>query len=353
MDLLLLIFLAVLFFGIQPSKNNKDYLGRDTTTAIKGIFAIIILFSHSRQYLSFSASDSYGLLNDYNYLYTIVLNAIGQLMVVMFLLYSGYGIVESYKKKGTAYKKGFLRKRVLKTLVHFDVAVILFLILAFCIGREYDAHNIVLSFTGWQSVGNSNWFVFDIIILYLVSYFGLVIVERYKKDIECYLWIVFVTTVLFLLVLYFIKSGEQWWYDTVLAFPTGMLWSVYKNRIEQFLRPTKVYVCSLILTMIIFSILYYVSLHYVSAVYILTSAVFGLMLILLTMKLKVGNPVLHWLGLNAFAIYILQRIPMIIAAEYGLNKDHIIFALTVIPITLILAYGFTKATDILDRKFFK
>lgn len=52
MDIFAIVFLILILIGVKPVRNNDDYIGRDTTTAIKGIFAIIILFNHSRQYLS-------------------------------------------------------------------------------------------------------------------------------------------------------------------------------------------------------------------------------------------------------------------------------------------------------------
>ena len=52
MDIFAIVFLILILIGVKPVRNNEDYISRDTTTAIKGIFAIIILFNHSRQYLS-------------------------------------------------------------------------------------------------------------------------------------------------------------------------------------------------------------------------------------------------------------------------------------------------------------
>ena len=353
MDILILTFVLIILVGIKPSKDNKDYLGKDTTTVIKGIFAIIILFSHSRQYLSVSINSTSHVLNQYNYIYNIVLDFLGQLMVVMFLLYSGYGVVESYKKKGNSYTKGFFKKRVLKTLVHFDIAVLLFLILAFWIGKEYNPRNVILSFTGLTSIGNSNWFVFDILVLYLLSYIGFVWVKRNGQGLKHYLWLVFSFSCGFLITMFILKRGESWWYDTILAYPTGMLWSVYQNRINNFLCSSTKYILTTIATLIIFIVFYYIGRYYVSVISILTSAIFGCLIILITIKCKINNKILHWLGVNAFAIYILQRIPMIIASEYGLSHNHILFALFVFPVTLAGAYGFTKFTSLLDNKFFK
>lgn len=52
MDIFVIIFIILIFTGLKPVKNNTDYISIESTMAIKGIFAIIILFSHSRQYLS-------------------------------------------------------------------------------------------------------------------------------------------------------------------------------------------------------------------------------------------------------------------------------------------------------------
>lgn len=46
-----------------------------------------------------------------------LIKSAGQLIVVMFLFYSGYGVMESVRSKGTAYIKSIPFKRVLSTLV--------------------------------------------------------------------------------------------------------------------------------------------------------------------------------------------------------------------------------------------
>ena len=46
----------------------------------------------------------------------------------MFLFYSGYGVMESIRKKGEAYVVAMPRHRVAGTLINFDVAVLIFLV---------------------------------------------------------------------------------------------------------------------------------------------------------------------------------------------------------------------------------
>jgi len=349
MDIFLILICVVMLWGLRPTKYNEGYIGRETTIAIKGIFAILILFGHSRQYLPPPTENSC-ISMDCCVISESVLSWFGQLIVVMFLTYSGYGIMEAFKRKRKQYLNGFLKKRVLKTLVHFDLAVLLFMLLALILGHEYPAASWMWSWTGWTSVGNSNWFVFDIIVLYLLSYFGLIIVERKGLNEKHFLWIIFGLSCCFLL--FMLKNKQLWWYDTILAFPAGMLWSVYRDRIEAICsKPTRYWI-SIAITLAVFAGCLYAGRNYKSAFLFLASPLFGILVIMITMKLRIGNPVLNWIGINAFSIYILQRLSMIVASEADLNENPFIFLLITIPATMIIAWGFTLFTNRIDRKFF-
>lgn len=273
-------------------------------------------------------------------------------MVVMFLVYSGYGIVESYKKKQSAYLEGFLRKRVLKTLVHFDIAVAIFIILALILGHRYETVDYLLCWTGWTSVGNSNWFIFDIIILYLLAYLGLIFVEKFRWDLKRYLWVIFVLSAVFLIVMYKMKPGLTWWYDTILSFPIGMLWSVYKEKFEFILSNRRGFIYSSVLIGSVFILCYLLGRYYKVVFLFIASPLFGLLVIILTTRIKIGNTMLNWLGINAFSIYILQRLSMIVASEFGLNNMPVLFIAVVIPATLLIAAFFTAFTSRLDKKLF-
>lgn len=276
---------------------------------------------------------------------------IGQLMVVMFLLYSGYGVMESYKRKGNNYISGFFSKRVLKTLLHFDLAVVLFIVLALILGHEFSTKQYILSLIGWESVGNSNWFVFDIIALYIIAYIGLLIVRKYKLNVKHYIAAVYLITFLLAIVLYKIKP--IYWCDTILAFPTGMLWSVYRDKIETKLKSQVAYTITLLISIVSFAILTYLGNIKAEVFWMFATAVFGIIVVLITMRLHIGNKALHWLGVNAFSIYILQRIPMIIATEYELHLTPMLFMAVVLPIVLIMGDIFTRFTNKIDSRIFK
>ena len=93
-----------------------------------------------------------------------------QLIVTTFLFYSGYGILVSLKNR-----KDYLHtfpKRILGLWLRFAAVVCLFLLLNQFLGKEYSISTILLSFTAWQSIGNSNWYILAILTLYLLSYTG-------------------------------------------------------------------------------------------------------------------------------------------------------------------------------------
>ena len=90
MLILLLLLAAICLVGIKFDSFLNDYIGKEQTTSIKGIFAIIILFSHLKGYIELSGPlDS---------AFCSILNYIGQLMVAIFFFYSGYGVLISFLK---------------------------------------------------------------------------------------------------------------------------------------------------------------------------------------------------------------------------------------------------------------
>ena len=154
MSICLILLLAVTLLGCKVSSFQEDYLSISSSTAVKGIFAVLIFYSHISGYL---------VLEDtvWNSCFKQILDFFGQLMVVMFLFYSGYGIMESYKHKAK-YLETFIVKRFIRTLLHFVIAVALFICVQTSLGNVFSWKQYLFCWLGWESVGNSNWFVFDI-----------------------------------------------------------------------------------------------------------------------------------------------------------------------------------------------
>ena len=347
MLVLLIVFGLICLYGIKLSSFHPDYMGTAQTGSVKGMFAMIILFSHLRSYLTVTAPA--------DLLYCTLLDLIGQLMVTLFFFYSGYGILESFQHKEN-YTGSFFKNRILKTLIHFDMAVLLFLILSLLLGQAYSPNTYVLCWIGWTSLGNSNWFVFDMLVLYLVTWPALLLANRTRRKP---LWACLLTSVFSLtlwIVLRKLRPGfwEVIWYNTILCYPLGMWYSLVREGLDRLWQRRKALSwLSLVLVMVCFlgcGLLYRRTGQIM--VYSLYACVFSLLVVLITTKVKVDNPILRWLGETSFAIYILQRLPMILMEHFGLAEYNLPFAVLSIALTLPLAWGFNKLYALVDRRLF-
>ena len=342
MIILIVILVGIALYGVKASSFQNDYLSKETTSAIKGFFALVILFSHMNGYI---------VLNDsiFTKPYVAFIEYLGQAMVAMYFFYSGYGIMESIAHK-PHYKDSFLKKRILKTLFHFDLAVLLFLLYSFLSKRHFPISYYFTCWIGWDSIGNSNWFIFDILALYLLIYAVLQFCSlRVQKDNPFSLALIIVGTFLLWCFLYFTKKGASWWINTLFTFPLGIGYSKYKERFEYRLKQnTKFFPILAFLTALL------VIWHWRFGVdgYGFYSCLFAIWIVLVTTRIKFNNSWLQWLGTNAFSIYILQRLPMNFYSHIGLNENVPLFVCLSILTVLLLSWIFGKALNFIDSCLF-
>ena len=168
--LILLICLILFRSELRISNIDEGYFSKDNTTAIKGFFIGLVFLSHVKSYLDFS--------NPSDLLSVELLESIGQLMVTMFLFISGFGVYESIKAKGKKYIDNFPAHRILKTFIDFAIAIFLFILVDIVTGRKITFTQVLLSFTGWTSLGNSNWYMFAIFCLYITTYISFKMIKN-------------------------------------------------------------------------------------------------------------------------------------------------------------------------------
>lgn len=338
-----LVMLAVLClinikFGVK--NGFEDYMSAQKTGAIKGIFVIIVFLSHLRQYIKINNSAFNGSFSDF-------MVFLGQLMVVMFLFYSGYGVMLGIIGKKN-YVKNIPTKRVLKVLLHFDISILLFYVLGLLLGKNYSLKKLLLSFVGLDSIGNSVWFVFTIIILYLLTFAAFVFL---RKHIIAGTSVMTVLSIAAVIVLKMIKGKEYWWYDTMLCYTLGMWYAIFKLKIDKILLPDfgKWFTLTASMGIIFFygrNVMHdYPGNRYV---FMAVALVFAIFVVLLTMRISINNGVLRWFGKRVFGIYILQRIPMIVLSHFGLNENPFLFSAVCFAITIVIAEIFERAMDKLD-----
>lgn len=309
---------------------NEDYLSKDNTNSIKGVFILLIVVTHALPYIE---DTSYGFDAVGDGVLIWLVRHLGQLVVVMFLFYSGYGISESFKSKGQDYLRSFPRKRLLTTLLNFDVAIISFLLLALFLGTQITTNQVLWSFLGWESIGNSNWYIFVILLCYSFSYVSL----RLPTE-AVWIKVLLLFTLCFMAILWLSHEKGDWWYNTIMSYPMGSLYSSYKEPIESFMK--KYYWISCVLLLLLFVILFRCPTDNFSLSFNALSITFAMLVVLLTMKVTINNPPLKWIGEHLFPIYIYMRIPMIILKHYQpalIATQPVLFIIISLVITLIIA----------------
>lgn len=326
---------AVLEGGIY-----NDYLSLDKTNSIKGIFIILVLFSHASSYLTLSDSI-------FNKLYLYInFTIMEQGIVSAFLFYSGYAMMLSGLNKGKKYIRAIPKNRIFKTLYHFDIAVIIFAAAKLILGESFSIKTFLLSLIGWESLGNSNWYIFAILVFYFSTYIAFLIGKDNKAII---LSIMCVFTIAYLFLMHMAKGC--YWYDTSLLYLTGMFWCVFKDKIEYIFKTKKIlyYIAfALLAAMFVFTLIYSDYLYF----RIIKNTLFGLIVIMLTMKIQVHNKILNFFGRHLFSIYIIQRLPMNTLERFGVSSNPILFVILSFVITMCIAIPFDKLLGITDKLIF-
>ena len=342
MILYFVLLAAVCLCGIRFrwKEGFADYMSPQTTGAIKGIFVVIVLFSHLRQYIHLSGAW-------YDQAYQEILHDLGQLMVVAFFFYSGYGVFVSIRKK-PGYVKTLPVRRAFRVWLHFALAVCLYFVMQLAIGKHYTVKDLLLSTIGVKGLGNSAWFVIVIILLYLVTYLAFTVFR--KNLIAGAVAATVLSAALFLAVRAW-KGVEYWWYDTIPCYPLGMWFAIAEPQINKLLPSHVKWLAFTSATLAGFLVLHaQIDPHPQTRRWFMAAALlFALLLPLLSMRVQINNAALRWCGKRVFGIYILQRIPMILLAKFCPDLPNIAFAAITIVATFLLAEGFERAMDALDR----
>lgn len=348
MIFLLIAVILTIFIGIKFRKKDDvdNYLDKECTSSITGLFAVLILFKHFHTYPDLS------LYNQFDIIGMNITSYLGQLVVVPFLFFSGYGLYEQIKRRGDKYINSLPKNRVFKVYLMFLLAWVVFFILSFVIKANYNVPHYILSFFAITSIGNSNWYIVVILVLYLSTYLSFKFIKDHR--------IALITNIALGLMMYFILKSrsdlDSSWWNTIVAYLAGLTYSFFKDKILSIYKAhnwTRVVflLISVALTALfgIFSFIFNSDLSFALMVIF-----FGTIFPCLFALFKISNKFLLLLGKYSFWIYILQRIPMIIFSYVPAIKNivYLYFALCVV-ITAILAFGFDKLFNLIWSKISK
>ena len=167
-----------------------------------------------------------------------------------------------------------------------------------------------------------------------------------EKEKQCILmpFLLFLFSGIFLLVMTILK--ESWWYDTMLCFAFGSFYAINQEKIDEFCKSIRNYV----LVLVLFGLYYILCCRSGGFLtYNLRAMIFTLLLTVVTMRVKIKNQILTWLGRHSFYIYIYMRLPMILLKKFEIFPEKpLAFGIAALISTCILAWAmnlFHKKTD--------
>ncbi len=331
----------------KPGTFNKDYISPDGTLAVKGIFVALILLSHGKGYVELGGI--------YDEPYTAMQNHLNQMVVAMFLFYSGYGMMESMKKKQFAYVKSIATKRFPNLLLNYDLAVLLFFVLGYVIGQPQTVKNLLIAFTAWNGIGNSSWYIFVILVMYIATLIAFLPKKFSENKAVEFISLVILTVFAVALVLALKKAGKpNFFFNTVILFPLGFWYSYFKNPIEKILMKNDIIFSCVLAVVVVAYIFAYLHRFDRLLAYEVWAMLFCALTVMLTMKISLQNEVLKFLGKHIFSIYIIQRIPMILLDHYGVSSRHkYIFLIASFALTTAMALAFDFVTGKISSAIWK
>ena len=327
MDLFVLALLVIILWGIKikPRGFFDDYLSKDCTGILKGIFAVVVIFHHLSQ------RTGGGLVFP-------LFQGVGYLAVAVFFFASGYGLMVSFAKKGEAYSKHFFRHRLPPVLLPFIVILILYKIyFLFYEGKsiQYLWEKLI-----WES---NTWYVIALLVLYI--FFGLSI--KLLKKPEKIIAAMFAGTLIYCCACFFIIRDQFWWYNSCFSLNLGLIFGLYGKSIDSFIKRN--WIGFLLGTSALLAVKFTFAeglqkqQFYQVVTYQEAALLFCLLIVLISMKIKIGNKVLSFLGDISYELYLFHGLIILAARSWLINiQNNLLFSAVVIFASIPIAFGLHK-----------
>ncbi len=323
------------------------FLRKENTTCVNGFFILIVFISHLRTYMQLQPRLEWAM------------GTLSQLMVAMFLFYSGFGVMESIRNKGMDYVKGMPVHRVFHVMALYIPAVLLYALLDLILGIPFTAGQFFLSLVAWLNLGNSNWYIFVIICLYLITWLswlaaGQIAKEGTARQKHRDTWGLIITILLTIgLVIVLKQVSPDYYYNTISAYIFGLFFSQKKDvilRLCGFGKSGKpegaggiiLYIATTTaMVAVTIALRKYIQHDWNYLVFLVMTVFFCMGVVLLSFLAPFPDYVFRWFGERLFEVYILMRIPMIVLLRVpGWEEGGLWYALCSLVITVILAWAY-------------
>lgn len=218
--------------------SEQVYFSVEQTNWLRGIAIFMVVLCHYYPMLGMTYSDG---------LISFSMN-IGYLGVAVFLLLSGYATMISKINKHN-YLHHYIPKRLLRLYVPFIVVFVLYFVLEWVFRGEFIVRYLY-SVPIMSLPDTPNWYLKVQLCLYILFFIS---AKLFKKNCS----IIISTSIICLLyiIVGYIINIDAFWYETVLAFPLGMLVACVKDKLFLFIRKNRI--ISIVLSLFILFVCFF------------------------------------------------------------------------------------------------
>ena len=342
MVFILPVLFLLIFIGIRFKKTKKNEvieLKKDYTSTVRGIFIVlIVLCSYFSTWL-----NSGGSLNKFDVPMEDFLLNFGQLIFVPFFFYSGFGIFETYRNQGREYARRIPLQQMLRHFLSYFIGWIFFCVTALALKSPYTLKDYLLSGIALSTIGNTSWFVIVMIFLYFFSFVSFRIADQ-KTAVA----INILFAIMFVFLLKALGFPAYYW-NTLFAYVFGIWYSYLKDRIDtKILKnvPLKLLFLGIGIVGLAVTFLLNQNIPYndfKGAAYVFPVFFFSVSLVSLSSLITIKSKVFHFLGTNAFWIYVLHQLPLIwLKNVYFIYSNKYLYFAAAFVITIPLAFVLNK-----------
>ena len=299
-----IIVFGLLLSGIKKTKNNSwnyENMSYDQTKSFLGFCSVIIVFHHIAQ-------DTCGPWLGPLYLrhgLELFLSA-GYPAVSVFFFCSGFGLYKSAKNKPDFFKH-FLLVRLIPIIFPALLATIVFVFFRMIQKPPFIINN-PFSINSHETLNPYIWYIPCIILLYILFYIGF---GRIKNDLIGII-VVAIGTLGYVIFCYSLGYGT-FWFNSIHMFLVGIIVSKYEKAI--FESCINHYLIKLLCSLLLCVVLWFV-VEEIGAEERLLKSIFQILFTfgfvsfyyLASMKLRVGNMVLSFLGRMTLELYLVHGI---------------------------------------------
>ncbi len=375
MDWMYLFYFSLallIFFGARSAGKgawNEEYTSLKQTRALQGITALGIALHHMAQKTCAPWLPRGLIVNGLNvFLY------MGYMFVAVFLFCSGLGLYKSYKTKPD-YLKGFFRRRILPVVVAFYLSEWLYTVIRLLSGERMDLTKVLWYLSGLHMANVNSWYVIVIPFFYMVFWAAF---RFCKREGTAIFW-VFVFTLGYTVAGAFIDHQDdwwmrgEWWYNSIILFPLGLLFGKHEKRVTGFLK--KGYWFWLIVSFAAFFLLFQQSEWLINnrwgyygewgdplkvqhrlmsaGIQWLVAFVFVACGFLMMMKVRFGNKALAWLGTVTLDFYLIHGIFVELFGYNFLDISKSIIYIRSVPLYIAAVLACAVAATLLFRLVFR